>query len=144
MRKEGDRLRAKVYLRKIAFYDTRIESNNNRIKDYKDSAVSKTSNLSPNKVQSSSGMQKMESAVVSYSDLDRIVKSLEKKRQEIIDDICLLEPSESIVLYKKYVDGLELVEMEDVLKKSQSWIYKKHESGLKKIQEILDAREKVG
>lgn len=138
------RLRAEFYLQKIAFYDTRIESNNNRIKDYKDSAVNKTSNLSPNKVQSSSGMQKMESAVVSYSDLDRMVKILEKKRQEIIDDICSLEPSESIVLYKKYVDGVELVEMEDILKKSQSWIYKKHGSGVRKIQEILDAREKVG
>lgn len=144
MSKEGERLRAEFYLQKIAFYDTRIESNRKRIADYKDSAVNKTSNLSPNKVQSSSGMQKMESAVVSYSDLERIIKILEKNRQDIIEDICSLEPSESMVLYKHYVDGIDLVLLEDVINKSKSWIYKKHGSGVKKIQAILDEREKVG
>ena len=140
MSKEGERLRAKVYLSKIAFYDTRIESNNNRIKDYKDSAVNKTSNLSPNKVQSSSGMQKMESAVVSYSDLDRMVKILEKKRQEIIDDICLLEPSESMVLYKCYVDKKTLWEVADDMEKSYSWVTKVHSNGMRNLQNILDSR----
>ena len=137
-------MRAKVYLQKIAFYDTRIESNRERIKSYKDSAVNKTSNLSPNKVQSSSSMQKMESAVVSYSDLERIIKILEKHRQEIIDDICLLEPSESMVLYKEYVDKKDPWDIANEMSKSISWVYKKHSSGVKNLQDILDKREKVG
>lgn len=136
-------MRAKVYLQKITFYDSRIESNQERIKTYKDSAVNKTSNLSPNKVQSSSSKQKMESAVVSYSDLERILKILEKNRQEIIDDIGLLEPLESTVLYKCYVDKKTLWEVADDMEKSYSWVTKVHSNGMRNLQNILDSRNSV-
>lgn len=137
-------MRAKTYLKKIDFYDTVISSNRRKIATYKDTALNKTSNLSPNKVQSSSTMQKMESAVISYSDLEMLVQVLERRRQDIIDDISLLEPFESTVLYKRYVDKSEFYDMVNEMEKSPSWVYKTHSSGIKNLQAILDEREKVG
>lgn len=137
-------MRAKVYLQKITFYNSRIESNLERIKLYKESAENRTSNLSPNKVQTSSSKQKMADAVCAYSDLESIVKVLENNRQNIIDTISLLNPYESTVLHKCYVDGKTLWEISREMDRSYSWVTKVHSNGVKGIQEILDNKEEVG
>lgn len=85
----------------------------------------------------------MEDAVCSYSDLERIIKKIEKSRQEIIDTICLLEPFESTVLYKCYVDKKSLFEVSREMDRSYSWVTKIHSNGVKNVQAILD-REKAG
>ena len=115
-----------------------------KIKTYKESAENKTSNLSPNKVQTSSSKQKTENAVCSYVDLERIIKTIEKNKQEIIDTICSLEPFESTVLYKCYVDKKTLWEISIEMDRSYSWVTKLHGKGVKSVQAILDNREKVG
>ena len=134
-------MKAKEYLQKIAFLDSKIESNKERIKRYKESAENKTSNLTPNKVQTSSSKQKMADAVCSYSDLEATIIADEKKRQEIIDTISTLNPHESTVLYKCYVDSKTLWEVSRDMEKSYSWVSKVHSKGTKSIQKILDARK---
>lgn len=135
---------AKEYLQSIFFLDSKIDSNKERVKMYKDSAENKTSKLSADKVQASSSKQKMADAVCNYSDIEKIIKADEKKKQEIIDTISLLNPLESIVLYKCYVDKMTLKETAEDIRRSYSWVSKKHSEGVKKIQEILDSREEAG
>ena len=137
-------MKAKEYLQKITFLDSKIESNKERIKRYKESAENKTSNLSPNKVQTSTSKQKMADAVCSYSDLERLIEADEKKKQEIIDTIGLLNPQQSTVLYKCYVDNKTLWEISKEMYCSYSWVSKRHSWGIKNIQKILDSREKAG
>lgn len=137
-------MKAKEYLQKITFLDSKIESNKERVRRYKESAENKTSNLSPNKVQTSTSKQKMADAVCSYSDLESIIKADEEERQEIVDTICLLNPNESKVLYKFYVDSMTLWEISKDIARSYSWVSKRSSRGIKNIQKILDSRKKAG
>lgn len=137
-------MKAKEYLQKITFLDSKIDSNKERVMRYKESAENKTSNLSPNKVQTSTSKQKMADAVCSYSDLERIIKADEEKKQEIIDTIGMLNPNESTVLYKCYADAMTLWEISKDMDKSYSWVSKMHSRGVKNIQQILDSRKKAG
>lgn len=137
-------MKAKEYLQKITFLDSKIDSNKERVMRYKESAENKTSNLSPNKVQTSTSKQKMADAVCSYSDLERIIKADEEKKQEIIDTIGMLNPNESTVLYKCYADAMTLWEISKDMDRSYSWVSKMHSRGVKNIQQILDSRKKAG
>lgn len=134
---------AKEYLLKIAYLDSKIDSNKERVKRFKESAENKTSNLTPNKVQTSTSKEKMADAVCNYTDLEGIIKADEKKKQEIIDTISQLKSYESTVLHKCYVDYKTLPEISAGMSRSYSWVSKKHSSGIKSIQQILDSREKA-
>lgn len=137
-------MKAKEYLQRITFLDSKIKSNKEKVKQYKESAENKTSNLSPNKVQTSASKQKMADAVCNYSDLERIIKADEKRRQEIVDTIGRLSPHESTVLYKCYADAMTLWEVSRDMARSYSWVSKMHSKGIKNLQKILDSREKAG
>ena len=134
---------AKEYLQSIFFLDSKIDSNKERVKTFKESAENKTSKLSANKVQTSSSKQKMADAVCSYSDIEKMIKADEKKKQEIIDTISLLSPYESVVLYKCYVNKMTLKETARNLDRSYSWASKMHSSGIRNIQKILDNKGKA-
>lgn len=135
---------AEDYLEKIAYYDACIESCRDRVKNHKEAAEKRTSNLTPNKVQTSPSKEKMADAVVSYSDIEATIKEYEEKRQEIIDTIGTLTPKEAIVLYKRYVDDKTLYGIAREIGRGYSWVSRIHSSGKKSIQKILDKREKAG
>ena len=140
----GDSMKAKEYLSRISYLDNKIDSYKDRIRHYKELAENRTSNLSPNKVQSCSSKEKMAEAVCSYSDLEAIIKEDLLKKQEIVDTISLLNPQESNVLYKMYVDYKPLWTISREMDRSYSWVTKVHSSGIRNIQNILDSREKAG
>lgn len=133
-------MKAKEYLLQITFLDSKIEGNKEKVKHYKETAESRTSSLTANKVQTSSSKQKMADAVCSYSDLEAIIKADEEKKQGIIDTISLLKPYESTVLYKRYVEDKSLWVISREMKKSYSWATKIHSSGLKNLQTILNEK----
>lgn len=137
-------MKAKEYLQKISFLDSKIESNKERVMRHKDAAKKKTSNLSPDKVQTSASKQKMADAVCSYSDLEVIIKADEEERQKIINTISQLNPHESTVLYKHYADDMTLWEVSKDMSRSYSWVTKAHIRGLKSIQNILNNRKAGG
>ena len=137
-------MKAKEYLQKIFFLESKINSDRERVRTYKELAVNKVSKLTPDKIQSTSSKQKMADAVCVYSDIEKTIKADEKKKQEIIDTISRLTPYESIVLYKCYVDRLTLKQTAKVICRSYSWVSKKHHDGLNSIQKILDERENAG
>lgn len=135
-------MKAKEYLLQIIYIDSRIEANREKVRLYRETATGITSSLSPNKVQSSTSKQKMEDAVINYSDLLIKIKADEEKKQGIINTISLLNPYESTVLYKCYVEDKSLWVISREMKKSYSWVTKVHSAGIKNIQKIIN--EKAG
>lgn len=131
---------AKEYLYQIVYLDSRIEANREKVQRLKESAEGTTSNLSPNKVQTSTSKQKMADAVISYADLEKTIKADEEKKQGIIDTISLLNPYESTVLYKRYVEDKSLWVISREMKKSYSWATKVHSTGIKNIQKIINEK----
>lgn len=131
---------AKEYLYQIVYLDSRIEANREKVQRLKESAEGTTSNLSPNKVQTSTSKQKMADAVISYADLEKTIKADEEKKQGIIDTISLLNPYESTVLYKRYVEDKLLWVISREMKKSYSWATKVHSTGIKNIQKIINEK----
>lgn len=137
-------MKAEDYLEKIAYYDACIVSCRDRVKSHKEMAEKRTSNLSPNKVQTSPNKEKMADEVCSYSDIEATIKDYEEKRQEIIDTIGTLKPKEAIVLHKRYVDDKTLWAIANEANRAYEWASRMHRSGKKNIQRILDEREKAG
>lgn len=133
---------AKEYLLQIIYLDSRIEANKEKVQRLKESAEGTTSNLSPNKVQTSTSKQKMADAVISYADLEKVINADLEKIMEIINTIGKLNPYESTVLYKRYVEDKSLWVISREVKKSYSWATKVHSTGIKNIQKILN--EKAG
>jgi DNA-directed RNA polymerase specialized sigma subunit len=122
------------------YLDSRIEANREKVQRLKESAEGTTSNLSPNKVQTSTSKQKMADAVISYADLEKTIQADEEKKQGIIDTISLLNPYESTVLYKRYVEDKSLWVISREMKKSYSWATKVHSTGIKNIQKIINEK----
>lgn len=133
---------AKEYLLQIVYLDSRIEANREKVQRLKESAEGTTSNLSPNKVQTSTSKQKMADAVINYSDLENTIQADEEKKQGIIDTISLLNPYESTVLYKRYVEDKSLWVIAREMSRSYSLVTKLHSTGVKNIQKIIN--EKAG
>lgn len=133
---------AKEYLLQIIYIDSRIEANKEKVQRLKESAEGTTSNLSPNKVQTSTSKQKMADAVINYSDLEKVIQADEEKKQGIIDTISLLNPYESTVLYKRYVEEKSLWVISREMSRSYSWVTKVHSTGVKNINKIIN--EKAG
>ena len=131
---------AKEYLQQIVYLDSKIEANREKVQRYKEIAEGITSNLSPNKVQTSTSKQKMADAVNNYSDLEKVIQADESKKQDIIDMIGTLNPYESTVLYKHYVEDKTLWIVSREMSRSYSWVTKVHIAGLRNIQNILNKK----
>lgn len=133
---------AKEYLLQIIYLDSRIKANREKVLLFREMATGTTSNLSPDKVQTSTSKHKMEDAVINYSDLEKAIQADEEKKQGIIDTISLLNPYESTVLYKRYVEDKSLWVIAREMSRSYSLVTKLHSTGVKNIQKILN--EKAG
>ena len=107
-----------------------------------DKATNTASNMSPDKVQSSSDLQKMECALVNGMDKDneysKRITELKAEKQKIIDVILSLPPLLSKILYRKYVQAQELKEIAFELKKSYSAIAVAHGRALKKVDMLIN------
>ena len=133
-------MKAKEYLQQIVFLNSKIEANREKVQRLKESAEGTTSNLSPNKVQTSTSKQKMADAVISYSDLEKAIDADMDKIIEIINTIGKLCPYESTVLYKHYVEDKSLWVVSREISRSYSLVTKVHSSGLKNIQKIINEK----
>lgn len=134
-------MRAEEYLEKIQDLNLKIADCEEQITKLKAVAEKRTSNLTPDKVQTGGAKDKIGDNVCSYVVIENRKKGYEEKRQEILDTIDMLPASESKVIYQYYVNDKYLYEIANDMKKSYSWVAKKHRSGLLKIQKILDERK---
>lgn len=102
---------AKRYLNQIRLLDTRI---NQKIRERTDLYASifggrSSSNINPDKVQSSIDLHKDEALIVKCADLEREINSMIDRlvslRHKIIDEIHLVEdPNQVDCLYQRYVE----------------------------------------
>lgn len=133
---------AKEYLLQIIYLDSRIKANREKVLLFREMATGTTSNLSPDKVQTSTSKHKMEDAVINYSDLEKAIQDDQEKKWGIIETISLLNSYESTVLYKRYFEEKSLWVISRELSRSYSWVTKIHSKGIKNLQKIIN--EKAG
>lgn len=93
------------------------------------------------RVQSQGNPHKMTDAVDKYLDLEREVKALEQKKQNMLDTMRRLPRDEYKVLYLLYVDGYMVKELPSKFQKSHSWVKLKKRVGLELLQNIIDEIE---
>lgn len=94
------------------------------------------------RVQSTPNKQRMESAVVAYVDLceelQAEINAANSKRQEIIRTIEQLPADEYDIIYRRYVLGHQIKQIQGDLGKSHTWTCNTHRRGLCELQKILD------
>jgi DNA-directed RNA polymerase specialized sigma subunit len=134
-------MKAREYLGILLYLSEKIKADRERVERLKEQAQKRTSNLSPDKVQSSGSASKTADTVCEWVVIERKIADDEKKMQEIINTIELLEPYVSTVLYQRYMYDKSLSEIAREMHRSYSWVAKVHRSGVKKIQGILNERK---
>ncbi len=138
-------MKAKEFLRQIKKLDKIIQNKMIEAQQWRDLAVSTTSVLSPDKVQSTSNPQKMADYVARYVDLESeitqdIDRLIETKR-DVIRLIEQLNATEYDVLHKFYVQYLTFDEIAYACNRSSSWATTVHGRALKHVQQLLDAEK---
>lgn len=147
---------AKDYLQQISMYDELIANKRWELQQMRHSAEGMTSyaesvNINGElhameKVQSSGSLQRMADTICSYVDMARTIEASliewEKKKQEIISTIQTLPKLEYKVLHMIYVRGKDLQDVATECNRSESWAKQKRGRALKKVQKIIDEREK--
>lgn len=137
---------AKEYLLQVEKLNTMIANKLAEKQQWKDEALSTTPKGNGERVQSSSNPQKMATAVINYVDIDKEIDNriieLQNKRREIVETIELLPVSEYDLLHKVYIQGMTLAEAAFAKDKCYSWATTIHGTALKRLQKILDERER--
>lgn len=136
---------AKGFLRQIRKLDALIKNKIAEREQWKTIALGTTVQLSE-RVQSSSGQQKMANAVEKYIDIekeiDQCIDDLIAKKKEVISVIEQLNAVEYDILHKVYVQYLTLHEVAYSIDKSYSSVTSIHGRALVNVKKILDERVK--
>ncbi len=126
------------YLQQIKRYDYIIA---NKVKEYRhwvEVADGMGGFSAGERVKSSRNLQKDANAINNYIDVEREIKELKRKRQEMIDVVQKLSPIEYDILYKLYIEGYVMKELASEYHKSYAWVKEKKRKALAHLQEILD------
>lgn len=141
----GDKMKAKEFLLQISSLDNRIRNKIAEKEQLRVYALGMSHGSDGDRVQSSGDLQKMETAVVKYVDLEneinkKIAGAIEK-RSEVIEVIEQIPSDQYNVLYSMYVQGKSLDDVADYFGKSYSWASQMQSKGFKSVQAILDRKE---
>lgn len=138
-------MKARAYLGQLNKLDCVIRNKSAEIEHWQDVAVDCTVHMDGERVHSSGSKQRMESAVVTYSDLQAElaadIKRAQEKKQEIIKTLELLPANQYDVLHRIYVQGMMLKHVVSDLNRSHTWVCDTHRKALRNLQKILDTRE---
>ena len=111
------------------------------IEQWKALALSTTSVLSPDKVQSSGSKQKMSEAVDRYLDIEReineCIDKLYDTKKDVLEKIEMLEAVNYDVLFKIYIEYMDFQSVADAYEKSKNWAYKQHTIALEELEALL-------
>lgn len=137
-------MNAKEYLLQLQRYDRIIENTMCEIARYREMAESTGMGKHDDvKVQTTRRHDRMESAIVSYVELEeqlsRIMKDAAKAKMEIISTIQQLPTNEYDVLHKAYVQYKTFYEIANMVDKSYRWVTMTHGKAVTSLQKILDA-----
>ena len=135
---------AREYLEKIWHNERIILNKEIERKYWLGLATGITANMGGERVQASKTSHPMENQVVEAALIDQEIDRLKKEIADIIDSIQQLPTDEYEFLHKVYIQHLSLKAVQAESKKSYSWATTTHKRALKKLQYILDHREKAG
>lgn len=138
---------AKAFLRQVEKLDVMITNKLVERSQWREIALGITACISPDKVQSSGAKSKMSNAVDKCVDMEKEIDNLTDKlidtKQAVISTIERLEnPFYYNLLHMKYIQYKTLWEIAEITGKEYSSVKKAHGRALKKVQAILDAKEK--
>ena len=138
-------MKAKEFLLQISALDNLIRNKIAEKEQLQVYALGMSHGSDGDRVQSSGDLQKMETAVVKYVDLEneinkKIAGAIEK-RSEVIDVIEQIPAEQYNVLYAMYVQCKSLDDVADFFGKSYSWASQMQSKGFKSVQAILDRKE---
>ena len=139
-------MEAKAYLKQVRKLDNLIENKLAEREQWRAIAMSATQQMGGERVQTSSNPQRMADAITKYvgieMEIDKLVDKFVDKKREIISTIEKLNQKEYDLLHKVYIQYYTLDEYAAKKEKSYSWVTTVHGRALKKLQTILDEREK--
>lgn len=134
---------AKNYLRQVEMLDIKISNKLIERQQWKDIALGITANVGGEKVQASSGQQKMATAIEKCVDMEKeinaLIDNLIAVKREVIATIEKLDsPTEYNVLHKRYIQFLSFQDIADDYHREYTWVTTTHGRALKNVQNILD------
>lgn len=139
-------MKAQEFLRQLRKLDRLIENKLIEREQWKTIALGTTSFSASERVQSSSSQQKMADAVGRYLDMeaeiDKTIDDLVDAKKDVISVIEQLDATQYDLLHKIYVQYITLNDVAILYDMSYSYVTTIHGRALKKVQGILDAREK--
>ena len=132
---------AKEYLKQVEKIDLMIKNKLIEREQALALALSVTSHLTPDKVQSSSSQQKMAEAVERYvsleTEIDNCIDELFDTKKEIISKIEKLEARYYDILHKVYIQYLEYKDIAKQCDRSYSWVSMMHDKALQQFEEMF-------
>lgn len=134
---------AKSYLLQVRRLDLQIKNKLVERQQWKDMALGITSNIGGERVQSSGGKNKIESAVIKCVDMENeinvLVDSLIEAKKSVIATIEKLEsPTEYDILHKRYIQFMSLQEIADQCRREYTTITTAHGRALKNVEKLLE------
>lgn len=137
---------AKEYLQQVRRLDNLIANKLAEKQQWYEMATGSAVNLTPDKVQTSGNLHRMEDAVARIVDIEReIDKQIDcfvDTKQEVIRTIEQLKPVEYDFLHKVYIQYKTLAEVAELYGYEYTWATTTHGRALKSLQNILDERAK--
>lgn len=142
MRKKS---KAQLYLERVEMIDEIVQNSLVEQRQWHDLALSITSNMGGERVQSSGTKSKMADALNKCIDMEEKIADkvdrLAAEKQEIVSTIeKVSSPIFYSVLHKRYIQYMSLQEVADHYKKSYDWIKTTHGRAISNVQRILEKR----
>jgi hypothetical protein len=133
---------AQQYLSQVEKLDIIIRNKLIEQQQWKDIALGITANMEGERVQSSGGQSKMESALIKCIDMEqeinKIIDDLVNVKMDVIQTIeALYSPIEYNVVHMRYIQFKDLQEIADHYNKSYDWAKTTHGRALAHVQILL-------
>lgn len=123
------------YLSQAVRFERMIKNKFSEMTRYQDLITSVSVSTEGERVQSSGSKDKIGEFASRIIDMQNEIQALTVKRDMIINQIEGIEnPDLYQVLYSKYVDGLNLYEVKDVIHCSKTQVYRVHEKAIAEFE----------
>lgn len=123
------------YLSQAIRFERMVKNKTGEMARYRDLSVSISVNNDSERVQTSGNKDKIGEFATRIYDLQKEIQDLTVKRDTIINQIENMDdPDVYQVLYSKYIDGIHLHEVKDIIHCSKTQIYRIHERALSEFE----------
>lgn len=134
---------AQEYLDQISKYESMIKNKQAEREFWLSLATNTTAQLGGDRVQSSGNKQQMEAHTVEAVQAEAEIKRLKQEIADIISTIQRLNADDYDFLHKVYIQHKSLKVVQCEAHKSYSWATTAHSRAKKRLQAILDGKEKA-